>query len=480
MTELYWTIENLLEATGAELLTKRCPERFAGVRIDSRKTAPGDLFVAIAGMRFDGHDFIDDVVDRGVRCVIVGRAKIGQLPIGQMEKRGVCCLAVTDTIAALGSLAGYQRRRAAVPVVAITGSNGKTSTKEMTAAICRQRFATLATMGNFNNEIGLPLTLFNLESAHEVAVLELGMSRPGEIRRLSAICRPDIGVITNIGPAHLEGLGDIETVARAKGELLENIHPEGTVVLNADDAYGLYLKAQAASRVMMFGISADADVRAERITQRDGRIEFTLALPDSRTDIRLNVYGSFMTYNALAAATAAHLLGIGPEDIKKGLEGFRAVKGRMAIYETSRGAYIIDDTYNANPGSMAAAIKSLSGLTSKKRGILVAGDMLELGEAAASHHEQIGRIAAEASVTRLYLTGEFASRVAQGARSAGMAGSEIFVGTKADIIKDLDSELEAGDWVLVKGSRSTGMEDIVEKLTDGATVCNHTLNCKPV
>jgi len=470
MTAMQWTIEEILSATGADRLTSGGPGEIANIRIDSRKTGESDLFVAIPGNRFDGHDFIEDVIARGARCVIVGRDRAGELPVEKWGARGVWCLAVADPIAALGLLAGFRRRKSGIPVVALTGSNGKTTTKEMTAAICRQQFRTLATSGNFNNEIGLPLTLFGLDDTHEVAVVELGMNHPGEIRRLSAICTPDIGMITNIGPAHLEGLGNVETVARAKGELLENIQPGGTVVLNADDPHVLTLRARALNRVVLFGQSEEAQVRARNIDSRNGVVSFTLVLPDAEIEIHLNVYGGFMIYNALAAATAAHLLGIGPEKIKAGLEGFRPVKGRMAIYETPGGAYVIDDTYNANPASMTAAINALNGLSGKRRGILVAGDMRELGEAAPRYHVEIGRIAARANVNRLYLTGEYASRVAQGAKEAGMDSSEIFVGTKADIIRDLAPALEAGDWVLVKGSRSTGMEEVVQNLTAGAVV----------
>lgn len=464
---MQWTIEEIRTAARAEVLSAANPGPLSNIRIDSRKTDAGDVFVAIPGTRFDGHDFIDEVIGRGVRCVIIGREKSGALPVQKWGGAGVCCLAVDDTVSALGRLAGYRREKAGIPVVTITGSNGKTTTKEMTASVCRRRFRTHSTSGNFNNEIGLPLTLFGLDDTHEVAVLEIGMNHPGEIRRLSAICRPDIGLITNIAPAHLEGLGNIETVAKAKGELLENIRPGGTVILNADDPHGIGLREKASCRVVLFGRSAEAQVRAEKIIPLDGAVLFTLVLPDAEVDVRLNVYGKFMTYNALAAAAAGHLLGIGPAEIKAGLEDFRGVKGRMAVRHTPAGAYIIDDTYNANPGSMTAAINALSGLTGKKRGILVAGDMLELGEAASRYHEQIGRTAAQSGINRLYLTGENACHVARGALAAGMDGKEIFVGTKTDIIRELTPILEADDWVLVKGSRSMGMEEVVEKLADG-------------
>ena len=469
-TPVGWTIEEILNATGGELLSGSTASSFTGVRIDSRILKPGEVFVAIQGERFDGHDFINEVIEKRAGCVVIQHDKASMVDPKHFNEHGSCCVVVDNTLSALGALASYRRRQAEIPVVAITGSTGKTTTREMLTSICRQQFETLSTSGNLNNEIGLPLTLFNLAPEHQLVLLELGMNHPGEIRRLSAICSPEIGVITNIGPAHLEGLRDIASVARAKGELLENIRPGGIAVLNADDEYGRKLKEVAKNPVVLFGRASDAKIRCEGVVRKGDRVSFTLVMPEVRLEINLNVYGVFMVQNALAAAAVAHLLEIEPEKIKAGLESFRAVEGRMVIYETSGGVYIIDDTYNANPMSMEAAIDALKGFTGKKRGILVAGDMLELGDSAKYYHERIGQTAANADITRLYLTGSYAAQVAQGAKSAGMAGSDIFVGTKADIVKNLSSWLEQGDWVLVKGSRSTGMEDIVRQLAKDASV----------
>jgi UDP-N-acetylmuramoyl-tripeptide--D-alanyl-D-alanine ligase len=466
-----WTISEIMAATGGTCLFSDCREFFPAIRIDSRKIETGDVFVAIKGPRFDGHDFVETVLGKKAGCVLINRGTEQRFSDQIFDKTGSCLIAVDDTVRALGDLASWRRQRTGVPVVAITGSTGKTTTREMTTAICRLRFETLSTSGNFNNEIGLPLTLFNLSPQHQLALLEIGMNHPGEIRRLSAICNPDIGVITNIGPAHLEGLKDIESVAMAKAELLENMRSDGVVVLNGDDPFGRKFKEMTANRVVMFGRGAEAQVRSENVRAENGRIQFELVIPGARVEIRLNVLGEFMIQNALAAAAVAHLLGIGHEDIKIGLESFCAVKGRMVVYENSRGVYVIDDTYNANPMSMEAAIRELTRLSGKKRGILVAGDMLELGDSAAYYHEQIGKIAAGANISRLYLTGEYAAQVAQGAMAAGMAGKDIFVGTKTDIVKDLIDWLKQGDCLLVKGSRSTGMEEIVAQMTTDARVC---------
>jgi UDP-N-acetylmuramoyl-tripeptide--D-alanyl-D-alanine ligase len=470
-TPIPWTIEEILEATGGALLSASGPDSFPGVGIDSRKIQPGEVFVAIKGDRFDGHDFIDAAVEKKAGCLLIRRDTASRFENRNLEEKGVFVIAVDDTVSALGQMASFLRRKAGIPVVAITGSTGKTTTREMTAAICRRKFETLSTAGNFNNEIGLPLTLFRLAPEHQLAVVELGMNHPGEIRRLSAICSPDIGVITNIGPAHLEGLGDIQSVAMAKGELLENIRLGGVAVLNADDEYSRKVKETAKSRVILFGTRGEAGIRAEDIRIKNETVSFTLVMPEARMDINLNAYGAFMVSNALAAASVARLLEIGMEEIKAGLESFRAVEGRMRIYKTPDGVYVIDDTYNANPMSMEAAIRALTGSTGEKRGILVAGDMLELGDSAKHYHEQIGTIAGSTGVARLYLAGSYAAQVAKGAKAAGMAGSNIFVGTKTDIIADLSEYLREGDWVLVKGSRSTGMEDVVNRLTHDASLC---------
>ncbi|MFW6334022.1 MAG: UDP-N-acetylmuramoyl-tripeptide--D-alanyl-D-alanine ligase [Desulfosalsimonas sp.] len=470
MTPIPWTVEDIVKATGGELLSTTDATSFFGVEIDSRRIKADEVFVAIPGQRYDGHSFSAAVVEAGVRCVIVQKDRVDSLPVSEWRRQKVACIAVDDTIKALGDMGASQRRRAGVKVSALTGSNGKTTTKEMAAAVLGLKYSVLATPGNFNNEIGLPLTLLQLSHDHEAAVVELGMNHPGEIAVLSAICSPDIGLITNIGPAHLEGLGSIEAVAEAKAELLENIKPGGTAVLNADDAYGPWLASRTNSRVLFFGSGENADIHAGNIEEGESGICFTLTTPEGSEDVELQLRWRFMVHNALAAAAVGYLMDVPAKDISSGLAEFKPVDGRMTVYRTRTGAYIIDDTYNANPGSMEEAIRSLASLRDRKRGILVAGDMLELGEVAGKLHEDMGRLAAGAGIDRLYLAGEFASRVAQGARCEGMNGVDIFVGTKQDIVKDLESRLEPGDWILVKGSRSTGMDEIVARLTADARI----------
>ena len=456
-----WMTADLLAATGGDLLSGDMRQFFADISIDSRNIAAGSLFVAIRGQVHDGHRFIPQVVAAGVRGIIVDGSAAETLALESLKRQGVVVIAVKETTRALGDLAGFNRKRAGVSVVAITGSNGKTSTKEMTAAVVARRFRTLSTSGNLNNEIGMPLTLLKLEPRHQWAVLELGMNHAGEIRRLGEICRPDVGIITNIGRAHLEGLGSLDGVMRAKGELLEKIKPGGKVVLNADDPRVMELAKKTDLAVTFFGFSEDAAVRALAVKSTAGAVSFRLVLPAEEIDITLAAAGQFMVYNALAAAGVGLTLGFSAAEIKAGLENFKAVGGRMNIIQTRKRVSIVDDTYNANPASMLAAIAALGELKENNRGILVIGDMLELGHGAETLHREIGAFSARTRTDRLYLTGDYAKAVKAGAVEGGADPGTIFSGTRAEILADLTGRLEAGDWVLVKGSRAMGMEKIV-------------------
>jgi len=469
MSLAVWTPEDIAAATAGDVVCGKGPAGFSGIGIDSRQMGENQIFVAISGSRHDGHDFLEQAVSAGTRCIVCQKDRLKNLPLSKWTALGVACIAVNDTIRALGDMAAYLRGLTNIALVAVTGSNGKTSTKELVAAVLARKYNVLATAGNFNNEIGMPLTLLKLKTEHEAVVLELGMNHPGEMHRLGEICKPDIGVITNIAAAHLEGLGSVEGVATAKAELLSHIRSGGTAVLNGDDAYGAWLASRTDKQVVFFGTSELAQVRASEIRTFKEGIGFNLMLPDAQVFVQMPVCWEFMIKNALAAAAVGWLLGIGPEQIAAGLAKFRPVSGRMAVYKTASGACIVDDTYNANPGSMENAIRSLASIDGCSRAILVAGDMLELGDDAARLHEETGRLAAGSGVSRIYLTGNFAARVAAGARAGGMNGGNIFVGTKNDIIRDLSRQLQAGDWVLVKGSRSTGMEEIVAGLTAGGS-----------
>lgn len=462
-----WTTAEILEATGGDLLSGDLEHSFSGISIDSRSISMDKLFVAIKGDTHDGHSFTGDVIERGVSGLLIDRTKTHTLP-GKEPTDGIVCVTVNDTIKALGDLAAFHRKRSRAAVVAITGSNGKTSTRKMTAEVVSRRFSTLSTYGNLNNHIGLPLTLLNLSVDHKWAVLELGMNHPGEIKRLGEICSPDIGVITNIGPAHLEGLGSLDAVMHAKGELLEEIKPDGTAVLNADDPRLVHLAHYTSRKVLFFGRSKNARIRALSVKGTETGLCFALALPEERITVDLKTRAVFMISNALAAAAVGYLLGLTAGEIKDGLEEFKPVTGRMNILKTGRGITIIDDTYNANPDSMKAAINTLRSLKGNHTGMLVAGDMLELGEHAESMHRNIGRIAAGSDIAKLYVSGEFARIVAAGAMDENMDPGNIFTGTKEEILEDIKYRLRPGDWVLVKGSRGMTMETIVQDLLDWA------------
>ncbi len=459
-----WTTQEILDATSGDLLCGDRRHSFAGVSIDSRKISPKDFFFAISGDTHDGHGFASAVVDQGVRGLVINRLKSEKLPVAAWEAKNVTCIVVADTTRALGDLAAFTRRRAKVAVAAITGSNGKTTTRKLTAGVLVRQFETLASTGNFNNDIGLPLTLLGLLPDHRWAVVELGTNNPGEIARLAEICSPDIGVITNIGPAHLEGLGSLEGVMREKGDLLKSLGPDGKAVLNADDPRVLQLARETQHEVLLYGRSQDATIRAEEIQEDGPTSSFWLIFDQESIAVQLNSPGQYMISNALAAAAVGYLLGISAARVKAGLESFKPVAGRMNICHLPNGIHIIDDTYNANPDSMKVALATLKQMRAGGRGIFVAGDMLELGTRAPELHSQVGALAARTEVGRIYASGENAAALAAGAREEGIQPTDTITGSRKEILEDLKGWLQPGDWVLVKGSRGMGMEKVVNGL----------------
>ncbi len=465
-----WILSDMVKATGGELLSGDPNQGFDKIGIDSRDISSHDVFVAIVGDVHDGHAFTNDVVQQGVSGLIVSREKTAQLPIAEWQAQQIACVAVSDTTRALGDLAAFHRLRAHVPVTAITGSNGKTTTRQMTAQVVAQKYNTLATIGNYNNQIGAPLTLLRLTREYEQAVVELGTNSPGEIARLAQICAPDIGVVTNVGPAHLEGLGSLDGVMREKEQLIKHLNTGGTAVLNADDRRVYQMAKRTDNAVLLFGLSKNAEIRASAVNEKTSGISFTLHLPEAHLPIDLNVPGHFMVLNALAAAAVGNLLQVSAAEIKAGLEHFQPVWGRMDIFQTANGIHIIDDTYNANPESMKAAITTLRTLRRNNRSLFVAGDMLELGNQAESLHKQVGAWAAAADIDKLLITGEFADAVVAGAINAKMSPTDIFTGTREEILDTLKQSLKPGDWILVKGSRGARMETIVKGLKSWAKI----------
>jgi UDP-N-acetylmuramoyl-tripeptide--D-alanyl-D-alanine ligase len=469
---LPWTINEILKATGGELLcgNQEQTRGFDNVSIDSRNLSPRDLFVAIVGDVHDGHRFANDVVKQGVGGLVVAKDKSKELPISEWQASQIACVAVTDTLRALGDLAAFHRSRTDVSVVAITGSNGKTTTRQMTAEVVAQKFNTLSTIENYNNQIGVPLTLLRLAPEHTWAVVELGTNSPGEIARLARICSPDIGVITNIGPAHLEGLGSLDGVMREKGQLIDHLKTGGRAVLNADDRRVFKIAEGTQKKVLLFGLSKSAGIRATAVQEKVGGVSFSLDLPRESLNVDLKVPGQFMVINALAAAAVGHLLELSAVEIKTGLETFKPAWGRMNIFQTANGIHIIDDTYNANPDSMQAAITTLKALRANNRSVFVAGDMLELGARTESLHKQVGAWAAVANIDKLLITGDFANAVASGAADAKMNRNDIFTGSRDEILDALKASLRPGDWVLIKGSRGARMDIIVKGLKEWAKI----------
>lgn len=425
---------------------------FSSVSIDTRSMRQGDLFVAIAGQKFDAHDFLETAANQGAVAAILARETVIDLPK----------ITVGDTRIALGDLAREWRKRCAVPVIGVTGSNGKTTVKEMVAAILAVEGEVLYTRGNLNNDIGVPLTLLGLNEQHRYAVIEMGANHAGEIAYTASLALPDVVIITNAGSAHLEGFGDLEGVARAKGELVEGLAESGVAILNADDRFFEFWRKLAGNkRVIAFGLDASADVQATNLEMDwtpDGfSNRFTLNYRGTKTLITLRLAGQHNVCNALAAAGAALALGIELDQIKQGLEGVVPVKGRMQPVAGLQGSLLFDDTYNANPSSFAAAIDVVSQLPGECWVIL--GAFAELGESSAALHEEVGRYAKKNRIRHLLATGTDAAGAVE---TFGEGG--VFFDNQQDLIEASKTMLNGNVIALVKGSRSQKMERVIEEL----------------
>jgi UDP-N-acetylmuramoyl-tripeptide--D-alanyl-D-alanine ligase len=450
------------EATGGKLLGSDV--RFSAVSSDSRKIVPGDLFIALRGEHYDGYDFVATAVQAGAVAALINADSDEQQGTGGKKRGtkvapGIPLLLVEDTRLALGRLAGWWRRQFAIPLVAITGSNGKTTVKEMLACILREAAgsadAVLATQGNLNNDIGMPLTLLQLDATHRYAVIEMGMNHPGEIEYLTRVARPDIALINNASGAHLEGLGSVEAVARAKGEIFSGLKHRGTAVINADDVNApLWRSLAGVNPLLEFGLNPEADVCGKWQSHGYG-LRLDVTTPQGIFTADLQVPGAHNARNALAATAAAIVLNISLETIAAGLEKFSGVAGRLQRKDALHGATLIDDTYNANPASMRAAISVLAQVSGKH--ILVLGDMGELGDEAATFHAEIGSEARRAGIEELYALGALSGNAV---REFG-SGARHFESIE-DLQAALEKELDAKTTVLVKGSRFMKMERVVQ------------------
>jgi UDP-N-acetylmuramoyl-tripeptide--D-alanyl-D-alanine ligase len=433
-----------------------------GISIDSRKVEPNNVFVAIPGEQFDGHSFIGDAVNKGAKTVVIDREKKDIVPPEVYGKSAV--IMVSDTKKALRDVALWYRNKFRLPVVAITGTNGKTTTKDMIARVLSSKLRVLKSPESYNNLIGVPLTLFQLDPGYEALVLELGMSSPGEISILTKICQPQIGVITNIGPAHLESMQSMQRIAKAKFELPDNMPSPKTLVLNADDRIlaKRITPAEPDEKVISFGVKKKADFTADRIEANgNGYISFRV---NQNTQVKLSLLGWHNVYNALAAFAVGRLLGVEESKIKEKLESFSPSKLRMELV-TIDNVRIINDSYNANPVSMEKALETLKSIRTFGKKIAVLGDMLELGDTGMDFHLQLGRKVVQSGVNLLITIGELARFIGEGAREAGLRSNDVinFENNQEASLYLLEN-LKPGDLVLVKGSRKMRTEEIVLSL----------------
>jgi UDP-N-acetylmuramoyl-tripeptide--D-alanyl-D-alanine ligase len=458
--ETAFGLDEVLAATHGELARLGDRIHFPGVTTDTRAIRPGELFVALRGATHDGHRYLAEAARRGAGAVVVERA-------GAEQPLDCGIVVVRETLAALGDLAAFHRRRRTAQVLAVAGSNGKTTTKEMTAAILREAFgadAVLHTHGTQNNLVGLPLTLLRLGETQRVAVLELGMNGPGEVWRLAEIAAPDAGVITCVAPEHLEGVGSLHGAAEAEAELFRRLRPSATAVVNADDPLVVAAAVSFPGRVVRFG--TDGDVRAEDVEDRglEGSA-FRLRVGADGTDVRLPVPGRHNVGNALAAAALAALAGAPLDAMRAALERFEAPSMRMQVQRLPSGVTVINDAYNANPASMAAALQTLRASPAARR-FAVLGEMRELGGETERAHEELGRTAATAALDLLVAIGPHAPRVRAGAEAAGMAPERIVVtADHTEAGERMRAVVRAGDLVLLKGSRGATLEAVLAYLT---------------
>lgn len=450
------------QATGAGQTGPTPAEAFCGVSTDSRAIEPGQLFVALKGPNFDGHQFVEQALTKGAAAALVEE---GFTLKGEPDD---CLLMVKDTLRSLGDLAGAWRREHSALLAAVTGSNGKTTTKEMLASIMAGRHRVLKNKGNFNNLIGLPLTLLQLSQEYTACVVEMGMNHEGEIERLTEIAGPEVGIVTNVGPAHIGLLGSLQAIAEAKTELFLGLSPASCAVVNLDDPLLAPWADKLDCRVLTFGFNVKAQVRASDLSISNEGQKFTLALPQGDpVRVSLSATGRHNVQNALAAAAGAWSLGQGAEAMAQGLADFEPIKGRLIPTQAACGALILDDTYNANPASLAAGLETLKDLAGGKRMTLILGDMLELGAAASDLHLKAGQTAVETGCHVVLALGEHAGQVVDGARRAGLKDSQAIAFDSWERLSDKAQDIfGSDDIILVKGSRGMAMERIVAVLCE--------------
>lgn len=444
------TVEQIAEVTNGEILSGNPQTECRSVSTDTRTLTAGSLYIPLVGERFDGHEFVSQATDAGAVAVLTERPL--DTEIAQIK--------VDDTLRALADLAAWHRDQFSGRVVAVTGSAGKTTVKQLMGSVLAQRYETLITKGNLNNHIGAPLTLLSIEPEHQAAMIELGASGVGEIAYTAELTRPEVGILTNVVPAHLEGFGSIENIAQTKGELIDSVQADGAVILNADDRFFSDWVSRAGSKkVISFGLHQPSDVYATDIRESLEGSAFTLHTPAGSVSLFLSLAGVHNVRNALSVAAASTHLGFSLAEIKAGLEQATAFSGRLEVCDGVNGQTIFNDAYNANPESFCAAIDVLALAQGNK--ILVMGDMGELGKSAAAMHERVGRYAHDKGIQTLVATGPLSKH------ATDVFGDNAYWFETREAVADyVKTTTEAGDTVLVKGSRSAGMDQVVRSLTE--------------
>jgi UDP-N-acetylmuramoyl-tripeptide--D-alanyl-D-alanine ligase len=464
------TVAEILPPIRGRLASGRGDLPVSGISTDSRKIEAGEIFWALKGENYDGHDFAGDALKAGASGVVASRNRFQYpeiLPAPEGRYDSVAIIEVDDTLESLGDLARWWRRQYDTMVVGITGSVGKTTTKEMVAHILEQGGEILKSKGNFNNLIGLPLTLLLLTPGVTRAIVELGMNHPGEIARLTEISNPDIGLITNVAKVHLEGLGSIEAVAKAKWELVENMSPGGKVIINGDDRFLKNAARNLDGNVMTFGLGPGNDVGAGEVRHRTSEgSSFTLLYRGNAWPVRLGVPGLHNVMNGLAAASVGFASGSSPDHIVRGLEMFQGMKGRFETVSFPGGITLVDDTYNANPASLKAVLNVVASMVQGGRRLIVAlGDMKELGGESVPEHRTAGRRVAGAGAAYFVALGDYAPEMIKGAIAAGLPRQRAFrVGSREEMVERLAYIVKEGDLVFIKGSRVMALEEVVQRL----------------
>jgi len=444
-------------AMQGKLMNAAADYEITGVSIDSRSIRHGDMFIALRGESFDGHDFVASAAEKGVALVITEKEPEQAIPH----------ILVGDSLKALQDIARHYRKKFNIPFVAVTGSSGKTTTKDMIASVLSRKYEVLKTEGNLNNAIGLPLMLLRLEHSHEIAVLEMGMNRTGEIELLSDIVRQDIAVISNVGIAHIEYLGSRENILKAKLEIFSYFNEGNIAVINGDNDMLSGMQSDS-YKIVRYGLEPENDIQAIHINEKgEAGIDFTVALDGASETFNVPLPGIHNVYNALSAISIARLFDMDAESIRKGLAGFKPSKNRMDILTTTGGIKIINDVYNANPESMRAALNVLKGYTAEGRRIFISGDMLELGDISEKEHYGIGAYAASNGIDMIASIGNFSGAVVKGAEAAGLDRKDLFAfPDKETAAPQLKKMLRPGDVLLVKGSRGMKLEYIVDYIRE--------------